>query len=339
MREVLRDYLDPVSNILNYRIFTLGEAQITPLNIIYLLVLTGLLFWLSNKLKSFFVERILGRTHLDLGARVAIGTIVRYIILLVGFLIIVQTVGINLTTLNVLAGAVGIGVGFGLQNVASNFISGLIILFERPVKVGDRIQVGGVDGKVVGIGARSTQVRTNDNITIIVPNSKFIEENVINWSFANQSVRFRVPVGVAYDSDLNLVKKLLLEVADENADVLREPKPAVRLIKFGDSSIDLQLWIWTKEKLQRKTVLISRLNFAIWEKFRAANIEIPFPQTDIRIKREKTGRAITGNAAAAINHNEPEDFNELINEPDDFNELVNDGKVPESSAQIAHSRR
>ena len=309
MREILRDYLDPVFNILNYRIFTLGEAQITPLNIIYLIVLTGLLFWLSNKFKNIFVERVLGKTHLDLGARIAIGTIIRYVVLLVGFLIIVQTVGINLTTLNVLAGAVGIGVGFGLQNVASNFISGLIILFERPVKVGDRIQVGDVDGKVTGIGARSTTVRTNDNITIIVPNSKFIEENVVNWSFANQSVRFRVPVGVAYDSDLNLVKKLLLEVAEENADVLRDPKAAVRLIEFGDSAINLELWVWTKEKLQRKTVFISALNFAIWEKFRAGGIEIPFPQTDLHIK---TGRVKVKTNGSAVDEQEPDGFNELV---------------------------
>ena len=284
MREILRDYLDPLFNILNYRIFTLGEAQITPLNVIYLLLLTGVLFWLSNKLKTILIERILGRTHLDLGARVAIGTIVRYVLLLVGFLIIIQTVGINLTTLNVLAGAIGIGVGFGLQNIASNFISGLIILFERPVQVGDRIEVGDVNGKVTGIGARSTTVRTNDNITIIVPNSKFIEENVINWSFEDNVVRFRIPIGVAYNSDLNLVKKLLLEVARENKDVLEEPKSAVRLMKFGDSSIDMQLWVWTREKLQRKNVLVSNLNFAIWEKFRANDVEIPFPQRDLHIK-------------------------------------------------------
>ncbi len=284
MREILRDYLDPFFSILNYRIFTLGEAQITPLNIIYLILLTILLFWLSNKLKNLLVERVLGRTHLDLGARLAIGTITRYFLLLVGFLIILQTVGINLTTLNVLAGAVGIGVGFGLQNVASNFISGLIILFERPIKIGDRIEVGGVDGKVTGIGARSTTVRTNDNITIIVPNSKFISENVVNWSFENNIIRFRVPVGVAYDTNINQAKRILLEIAAENKDVLDEPKPAVRLMKFGDSSIDLQLWVWTKDKLQRKTVLISNLNFAIWEKFRENEIEIPFPQTDLHIR-------------------------------------------------------
>lgn len=287
MREILRDYLDPFFNILNYNIFTLGEARITPLNIIYLILLTILLFYVSNKLKNLLVERVLGRTHLDLGARMAIGTILRYFLLLVGFLVILQTVGINLTTLNVLAGAVGIGVGFGLQNVASNFISGLIILFERPVKVGDRIEIDDINGKVTSIGARSTIVRTNDNITIIVPNSKFISENVVNWSYENNVIRFRIPVGVAYDSDIDLVRRLLLKIAADNNDVLNNPKPTVRLMKFGDSSIDLQLWVWSKAKLHRKTALTSDLNFAIWEKFRSNNIEIPFPQTDLHLRSGK----------------------------------------------------
>ena len=116
---------------------------------------------------------------------------------------------------------------------------------------------------------------------------KFIEENVVNWTFENNVVRFRVPIGVAYDADLNFVRKLLIEIANANQDVLQEPKPAVRLIEFGDSSINLQLWVWTKEKLQRKAVMISELNFAIWEKFREHNIEIPFPQADLHIKSGK----------------------------------------------------
>lgn len=301
MREILRDYLDPFFNILNYNIFTLGEAHITPLNIIYLILLTIFLFYLSNKFKYILVERILGRTHLDIGARLAIGTIIRYLVLLIGFLVILQTVGINLTTLNVLAGAVGIGVGFGLQNIASNFISGLIILFERPVKVGDRIEVDGIDGKVTSIGARSTTVRSNDNITIIVPNSKFISENVHNWSFENKMVRFRVPIGVSYNSDINLVKKILLEVAGENSDVLKDPQSSVRLLRFNDSSIDLELWVWSKDKLHRKTVLISDLNFAIWEKFRANNIEIPYPQTDLHIR---TGQLELKNDSVMVNDEE-----------------------------------
>ena len=124
MIQILQGYLEPVGNVLNYNLFTLGEARITPLNFILLLFLLVVLFWLSNKLKTILIERILTRTPLDIGAQQAIGTIVRYLLLLIGFLVILQTVGINLTTLNVLAGAIGIGVGFGLQNIASNFISG-----------------------------------------------------------------------------------------------------------------------------------------------------------------------------------------------------------------------
>lgn len=287
MKELLEDYLNPIFNILNYQIFSLGEARITPLNIIYLLLLTVVLFWLSNKLKRILVDKVLTKTPLDIGAQQAVGTITRYLILLVGFLVILQTVGINLTTLNVLAGAIGLGVGFGLQNIASNFISGLIILFERPVKVGDRVEVGDIDGRVMAIGARSTRIRTNDNVTIIVPNSKFIEDNVINWTFENNIIRFRIPVGVAYDSDLNKVKKLLLEVAAANRDVLKDPAPAVRLKEFGDSSVNLELWVWTKEKLQRKSVMFSDLNFAIWNKFSEHEIEIPFPQRDLHIRSGK----------------------------------------------------
>jgi small-conductance mechanosensitive channel len=287
VRELLRDYLDPLFNILNYTIFTLGEARITPLNVIYLILLTVVLFWLSNKLKGILIDRVLTRTPLDVGAQQAIGTIIKYLMLVGGFLVILQTVGIDLTTLNVLAGAVGIGVGFGLQNIASNFISGLIILFERPVQVGDRIEVNDVNGRVMSIGARSTRIKTNDNITIIVPNSKFIEENVVNWSFEKNIVRFRVSVGVAYDSDLVLVKNVLMQVAEENPDVLKEPHSAVRLMKFNDSSIDLELWVWTNTKLQRKGAFVSDLNFAIWEKFRQNKIEMPFPQRDIHIKGEK----------------------------------------------------
>lgn len=282
----LNELTDFVMKILNYNIFPLGEAKITLLSLLYVVVFSVLLFWGSRKLRDFLTSRVLARTPLDAAAQVAIGTVLRYVILLLGFLVILQTVGINLTTLNVLAGAVGIGVGFGLQNVASNFISGLIILFERPVKIGDRIEVDGSDGKVISVGARSTVIKTNDNVTIIVPNSKFITENVVNWSYdsRNPRIRFRVPVGVAYDSDVELVKRLLFEVAAENADVMEDPKPSVRLLKFGESSLDFELWVWSKAKLHRKTVLMSDLNFAILRKFRENNVEIPFPTTDLNMR-------------------------------------------------------
>ncbi len=218
------------------------------------------------------------------GAQNAIGTILRYVILLVGFLIIIQTVGINLTTLNVLAGAVGVGVGFGLQNIASNFISGLIILLERPIKVGDRIEVGSVNGKVMAIGTRATRVQTNDNIAIIVPNSQFISENVVNWSFGTERVRFRIPVGVSYDSDMELVTRLLKEVGEEDPDILSDPKPNVWLKEFGDSSVNFELLVWTETQIQRPGGFKSKLNYEIWRKFAENNIEIPFPQRDVHFR-------------------------------------------------------
>ena len=284
MEGTIKEYLDPVFDLLNYNIFALGSARITPLSILYLLLLSGTLVYLSGKLKKVLISRLLQRTSLDIGAQQAIGTITRYLILFIGFLIILQTVGINLTPLNVLAGAVGIGIGLGLQNIANNFISGLIILLERPIKVGDRIQVDNVHGRVTSIGARSTSILTNDNIAIIIPNSKFVSQNVTNWSFQGNTVRFKVPVGVSYDADTDLVERLLLEAAGEDADVLEQPKPSVRLISFGDNSLNFELRAWSSTRLQQPGLLKSNLNLAILKKFREHDIEIPFPQRDINFR-------------------------------------------------------
>lgn len=291
--EYIRNSLQPILDALNYNFFELGEAKITPLSIIYLFILIVLLFYISGKLRKILVEKVLGRTHLDIGARQAIGTISRYALLFLGLLIILQTVGINLTTLNVVAGAVGVGVGFGLQNIASNFISGLIILTERPVKVGDRVEINGVDGMITSIGARSTKVKTIDDITIIVPNSKFISENVVNWNFEDRMAQFRIPVDVGYDADINLVKELLLKAARENRDVLDEPSPTVRLTKFDGGTLNLELWVWSESKLQNKNILFSDLNFAIVEEFRANDIEVPSSDVDLSIPKSYELRQIT----------------------------------------------
>jgi small-conductance mechanosensitive channel len=197
---------------------------------------------------------------------------------------IFQTVGVNLTTFNVLAGAVGIGIGFGLQTVASNFISGLIILFERPIKVGDRIEVGNIIGDVIRIGARSSIVQTNDNIAIIVPNLKFITENVVNWKYTGEKIRFAIPVSVAYGSDARLVEKLLQEVARENPDVMKDPEPVVRFMEFGDNGLNFELRPWSTTLIHRRGRLVSGLNFAIYDKFTEHGIEFPFPQRDLHIR-------------------------------------------------------
>ena len=273
MQETATQYTSSFFELLNYNLFVLGEARITPLTLIYIALLAGLLIYLSAKLRDFMTRRLLSRLRLDPGAQHAIGTITRYVVLLFGSLVILQTVGINLTTLNVLAGAVGIGIGFGLQNIANNFISGLIILFERPIKIGDRIEVQGITGQVQAISARSTVVRTNDNISIIVPNSKFISENVVNWSFAGNRIRFRVPVLVAYGSDLDLVTKILVEVAAENEDVVNDPPPTARLLRFDDRGIFFELRAWSRTRVQHPGAFKSALNFEIYRRFVENGIE------------------------------------------------------------------
>ena len=282
--EYLRNLFGQIRAVLEYPLFKISETQITLWTILYFILLLVLLIFLAGKIRKLMVTRLLARTNLDVGSRQAIASIVRYIILFLGLLIIIQSVGINLTTLNVLAGVIGIGIGFGLQNVASNFISGLIILFERPIRVGDRIVVGGVEGDVTSINARSTTVLSNDNISIIVPNSKFITENVVNWSYADRTVRIKIPISVAYGSDVHLVTKLLLQIAKDNKDVLTEPPPVVRFIEFGENGLLFELRPWTTTLIHRKGKFVSAINYAIYDAFTKNNIEFPFPARDLRLR-------------------------------------------------------
>ena len=284
--EFIVHWLEQLKKFLDFELFKAGATVFTLWTILYLLLFLFLLFYLSGKMKKWLVEKILTKGKMKLGARQALGSIIRYAVIAIGVIIILQTAGINLTTFQVLAGAVGIGVGFGLQNIVSNFVSGLIILFERPIQIGDRIEVGKIEGDVVEINARSTTVVTNDNIAIIVPNSKFITENVVNWSLTGRDVRFRIPVSVACDSDLKKVVELLEEIARENPDVLDTPPPAVRFVAFGDNALLMELRVWSTTLTHRKATLVSAMNFAIHEKFRAHGIEMPPPLREVRIIRD-----------------------------------------------------
>ncbi len=252
--------------------------------LLYSLVLIALFLYLVDRLRHWIVNKLLVRTSMDAGAREATGVIIRYVMLVIGFIVIMQTMGIDFTILNVLAGTLGIGVGFGLQNIVNNFVSGLIILMERPIKVGDRIEVGDVHGRVTRIGARSATVMTNDNIAIIIPNLKFITENVVNWSHTDEKVRFRIPVPVPSGSDIHLVERLLLEAAMEVPEVLDDPGPGVRLLGFGEQGLNFELRAWSHALIQRRGLLTSKLNYAIYEKLAAHSIEIPNPQRDIHIR-------------------------------------------------------
>ncbi len=272
-----------------YRWFTtdfvfIGNKQYDLIDIILFLVSIVVLIYVSGKFRKLLVNKVLARYNLDIGIRQSIGTIVRYVVLVLGFTVIIDSAGIDLSSLTVLAGALGVGLGFGLQNIANNFISGLIILFERPIKVGDRIEVGDVSGDVVNISARATTVITNDNISIIVPNSEFISSQVINWSHNDRLVRFRFPVGVSYQEDPEKVKKVLMEVMEEHAGILDHPPPDVWFDEFGDSSLNFNLMVWTSQYVQRPKALRSQLYYSVFKKFKEHGIEIPFPQRDLHIR-------------------------------------------------------
>jgi small-conductance mechanosensitive channel len=221
---------------------------------------------------------------MDHGTGKSIANLTRFFLVMLGMVVIIQSAGINLSALTVVFGALGVGIGFGLQTITNNFISGIIIVFEKPIKVGDRIELDDVNGKVTSISIRATTVLTNDNVSIIVPNSEFISGRVINWSHNDRSIRFRFPVGVSYNEDPLVVKKLLLEVADENENVLKSPAPDVFFDEFGDSSLNFKLAVWTDTQADRMSPFKSELYYAIFAKFKENNIEIPFPQRDLHLR-------------------------------------------------------
>ena len=262
----------------------LPAINLSLVQIFLLVALLVAVFWFSSGTKRFLFNRLLAQSGLDRSLQYAIAQVVSNIVLVVGIFIVLENTGIHLAALAVFAGAVGVGVGFGLQNVASNFISGLVILAERPITIGDRVEVAGIAGQVEHIRARSTVIRTNDNIMMIVPNTKFIDSPVTNWTYGDRRVRFRIPVGVAYGSDVPTVRDALLCVANKNPHTLKEPAPDVFLEQFGDNSIDFKLMVWSSEMSDRPSRYRSELNFAIAEKFRELGIEFPFPQRDLHIR-------------------------------------------------------
>lgn len=282
--ENIKDLFKELYALLNTPFAHLGETAISINSLLYFILAVGLLFYVAKKARSLLVNKILIRAKLEEGISQSIGTIVRYLIIILGLTVIFQSAGLDLSALGVIAGALGVGIGFGLQNITNNFISGIIILFERPIKVGDRVEVNGVAGDVVKIAARATTIITNDNISMIIPNSEFISSNVINWSHNNRMIRFRFPIGVSYNEDPNKIRQLLLEVAKAHEGVLKSPSPNVAFASFGDSSLDFELWVWTIKYTSRPTQLKSDLYYAVFEKFKQHNVEIPFPQQDLHLR-------------------------------------------------------
>ncbi|OIQ20812.1 MAG: hypothetical protein BM556_02385 [Bacteriovorax sp. MedPE-SWde] len=264
---------------------TLFELQGTKITLISLVL--GLMIFLFArslaKLSERLVHRLISDRGLEKGVSTAIAKITRYFVLTIGVIITLDTLGVNMKSLAALGAVLGVGIGFGLQNITQNFISGIIILFERPVKIGDLVTLDGITGRVVDIGSRSTRIITQDDTTIIVPNSKFISDNVVNQSFTGEIIRYNVNIGVAYGSDTKKVKEVIEKVAQNTPGVLKEPAPQVFFEDFGESSLDFSVAVWASDLWHSRKIL-SDIRFDIEEEFRKESIEIPFPQREVRIK-------------------------------------------------------
>jgi small-conductance mechanosensitive channel len=275
--------VDLVNKITEFTIFNINNKPVTLASILFFILVLMIFLISSIILRKFILEKILTRISLEKGTRYTISRTTHYLIMIVGAIVAFQFIGIDLSGLAVIFGLLSVGIGFGLQNITSNFISGLILLFERPIQVGDRITVGETEGLVEAINMRATILRSINNISVIVPNSEFVSGRVINWSHGDPRILLFVDVGVSYNSNLDDVIKALSEVADENQRVLKDPAHDVLLTSFGDSCWNMRLRVWLEDPRQYR-VIHSEINQAIVKKFRSMNIEIPFPQRDIHIQ-------------------------------------------------------
>ena len=247
-------------------------------------VFLATLWFVTRMLSRAFRAELLDKTALDEGLKFSLQRIVSYSFFTLGALAGLHMFGVDLSSIAVFSGALGIGLGLGFQTIAKNFASGLILLVEQPIKVGDRVQVEDLLGDIVHIGARGTWVRTNENVVMIVPNSEFIEGRVTNWTANDRNVRINVPFGVSYESDPERVRSVVLHVAQEHADVLDDPPCDVIFIGFGDSSLDFELRIWTSRQVTTPKIIASDIYFKLFAAFTEEGIEIPYPQRDVHLR-------------------------------------------------------
>jgi small-conductance mechanosensitive channel len=279
----LSEVFDKVLRAFDHTLFRVNETPVTLTSLFTFLLIFGSIYVFSRLFTRMLGRKVLAKAHVKESTAYTMQRLTHYVIVIIGAIISFQFIGINLSGLAVVLGLLSVGIGFGLQNITSNFIAGLILLFEKPINIGDRVTVGETVGDVMAINMRSTTIRSLQNIAIIVPNSEFISQRVTNWSYGDPRLRLDIDVGVSYSSDPDVVKRCLEEVAAENPAVLESPPPEVIHTGFGDSAWNMQLrcWIGTPKIYWRS---ISEINFAIVRKFRENGVEIPFPQRDLHVR-------------------------------------------------------
>ncbi|MCJ8331654.1 MAG: mechanosensitive ion channel [Lentisphaeria bacterium] len=268
-------------------LFSIQETEITMSHLVIAICPIVLSFVIGKILQIVIRRKVFPRMRMTKSLKLKFLKLIHYSSILIGFYIGLSVINVPLGAFLGLFAVLGVGIGFGLQNLASNFISGVILIMERPVRVNDRITIDDLVGDVERIDLRTTLIKTMDNISVIVPNSKLLENNLINWSYGDPKIRIHVPVGVAYGTDTALVEKILLEIAHEHSTVMDEPEPDVLFLEFGDSSLNFDLVCWLPSP-NDLAIVKSDLNFTINDKFNEHEVEIPFPQQDIHIIKPET---------------------------------------------------
>lgn len=275
---------EPLIILLKTPLITLQSVKFSLFNLISAIVIVGAALLLSKILRAVLNARIYPSLNVDIGVAYAINTIVGYAVIVVGFFLVLIALGVNLSALTVVAASLSVGIGFGLQTLTENLISGFIILFGRTVRKGDYITIHDVYGRVEAVGARSVVVRTPDNYDLLIPSKELVGGALINWTYQDSIVRLHVPVGVSYACDPREVEKVLLATAKEYAKIEQHPAPEVWLVGFGDSSVNFELLIhYDCRKIIPKRIM-GELNYLIWNALKEANVEIPFPQRDLHLR-------------------------------------------------------
>jgi potassium efflux system protein len=265
--------------------FTFGRITVSASSIVIGVVVLALTIVIARTGSRFIDRQIAAKRHIDPGLRYTIVRLVRYALMTVGIMLALkQAFAVDLTSIAVIFTALSVGIGFGLQYLAADIASGFILLFERPIRVGDRITIGDDEGDVQSINLRTTVVTTNDRIAIIVPNSKLVGQRVINWSYGDPRARISIPIGVADDSDIQLVTDTLLDAAKDVDNVLIDPPGQVQFLKFGDYSLDFRLLVWTNQP-RRHAQIRSDINYRIARLFRERNIRIPYPTQEFLMRK------------------------------------------------------
>lgn len=287
-REAFADSLDWVGGFMTMSLFEVSETPVTPLGLTRVVVILGIAWLLSRGVRRALDRLRSRKDSMNQAALYTLGRVLHYLLLLVGLLIALSSIGIDFTKFALFASALGVGIGFGLQNLISNFVAGLILLFERSLKVGDFVELeSGVTGEVQEISIRSTLITTNDNVDIVVPNSEFVSTRVTNWTMRQAHRRVRIPFGVAYGTDKELVRQAVLEAAQEVPHTLSQKnrEPQVWLVNFGESSLDFELVVWLRpEAVKRPSRVAADYNWAIESALGRYDIEIPFPQRDLHMR-------------------------------------------------------